>query len=51
MSIGHQKAATPLDYFLRGAVKEKCYVNKPDATVMMPLAEIRPHTLEKLHEN
>ena len=48
---------TPFDYFLWGAVKEKCYANKPEASkhfkvnIRNVIAKIRPHTLENVHEN
>lgn len=48
---------TPMDYFLWGAVKDKCYADKPEtienlkANIRDAIAEIRPHTLEKVLEN
>lgn len=48
---------TPLDYFLWGAVKDKCYADKPEtiehlkANIRDAIAEIQPHTLAKVLEN
>ena len=32
MSFGHFGDLTPLDDYLRGTVKDKCYVDKPEST-------------------
>ena len=48
---------TPLDYFLWGAVKDKCYVHHPEtidhfkANIRDAIDEIRPQTLGKVLEN
>ena len=48
---------TPLDYFLWGVVKEKCYVDKPETIAILEanihdaIAKIRPLTLENIYEN
>ena len=48
---------TPLDNFLSGAVKEKCYVGKPEigkhrkVNFCNAIAEILLHILQTMHEN
>ena len=48
---------TPLDYYLWGAVKDKCYADKPktiDAlkdNIREAIGEIQPHTIDKELEN
>ena len=44
---------TPLDYYLWGAVKDKCYVDKPETidalrnNIREAIWEIQPHTIDK----
>ena len=48
---------TPLEYFLWGAINEKCYDDKPEtieqlkANIRDAIDEIRSNTLEKAHKN
>ena len=48
---------TPLDYFLWGAVKDKCYSNHPETIqdlkyeIQAAVAAIRPETIEKVLQN
>ena len=48
---------TPLDYYLWGAVKDKCYANKPatiDAlknNIRIAIEDIMPHTIENVLKN
>ena len=48
---------TPLDYFLWGAVKDKCYANHPETIqdlkyeIQAAVAAIRPETIEKVLQN
>ena len=48
---------TPLAHFLWGAIKGKYYDHKPEtighlkSNISDPIADIRHHTLEKVHEN
>ena len=48
---------TPLDYFLWGAVKDKCYANHPETIqdlkyeIQVADAAIRPETIEKVLQN
>ena len=42
---------TPLEYYLRGAVKDKCYADKPDAlkdNIRETICEIQLHTNDVL---
>ena len=54
MSFGHLK---PLDYYLLGAVKDKCYADKPDTIDTLPdnireaIAEIQLHTIDNVLKN
>ena len=46
-----------LDYYLWGAIKEKCYAGKIETiehlkiNIRDDIAEIWPHILEKVHKN
>ncbi|KYQ50666.1 hypothetical protein ALC60_06473 [Trachymyrmex zeteki] len=48
---------TPLDYFLWGAVKDKCYANHPETIdalkheIEVAIHEIQAHTIEKVLQN
>ena len=45
---------TPLDYYLWGAVKEKCYAHKPDAlkdNIREVIGEIQLHTIDNVLKN
>ena len=48
---------TPLDYYLWGAVKDKCYTDKPDAidalkdNMREAIGEIQMHTIECVRSN
>lgn len=48
---------TPLDYFLWGAVKDKCYADAPATiealkhNIREEIGKIQPHTIEKVLEN
>ena len=48
---------TPLDYYLWGAVKDKCYANKPEAinvlkdNIREAIGEIQLHTIDNVHKN
>lgn len=48
---------TPLDYFLWGPVKDKCYANHPETIqdlkyeIQAAVAAIRPETIEKVLQN
>ena len=48
---------TKSNYYLCGAVKDKCYSDKPEtidplkANIRDVIVEIRPYILEKVHEN
>ena len=47
---------TPLDYYLCGAVKDKCYADKPETidalkdNICEAIGEIQPHTLDTVHK-
>ena len=57
MSFGQLGAATPLDYYLWGVVKDKCYADKPktiDAlkdNLRKAIGEIQLHTIENVLKN
>ena len=48
---------TPLDYYLWGAVKDKCYADKLEIidalkdNVREAIGEIQPHTVDNVHKN
>ena len=44
---------TPFDYYLWGAVKEKCYADKPalEDNIRKAIGEIQLHTIDNVHEN
>ena len=48
---------TPLDYYLWGAVKDKCYVDKPDTidplkdNIREAIGEIQLHTIDNVFKN
>ncbi|EFN65938.1 hypothetical protein EAG_08130, partial [Camponotus floridanus] len=48
---------TPLDYFLWGTVKDKCYANQPETIqelkheIKIAIDEIRAHTVENVLKN
>ena len=48
---------TPLDYYLRGAVKDKCYADKPEIidvlkdNICEAIGEIQLHTIDKVLKN
>ena len=54
MSFGHLGA---LDYYLWGAVKDKCYADKPDTiealknNISEAIGEIQLHTIDNLLKN
>ena len=47
----------PLDYYLWGAVKDKCYGNKPEIidalkdNISEAIGEIQLHTIDNVHKN
>ena len=47
----------PLDYYLRGAVKDKCYGDKPEKTdalkdnIREAIGEIQLHTIDNVLKN
>jgi len=53
----HSCDLTPLDYFLWGAVKDKCYANQPETIqelkheIKVAIDEIRAHTVENVLKN
>ena len=58
MSFGHLKAAIwLLDYYLWGAVKDKCYADKPEAidalkdNICGAIGEIQLHTIDNVLKN
>ena len=48
---------TPLDYYLWGAVKDKCYADKPDTidalkdNIRVSIGEIQLHTIHNMLKN
>ena len=48
---------TPLDYYLWGAIKDKCYVNKPETINALKnntreaIGEIQLHTIDNVLKN
>ena len=44
---------TPLDYYLCGAVKDKCYADKPETidALKEAIVEIHLHTIDNVHKN
>ena len=48
---------TPLDYYLRGAVKDKCYADKPETiddlkdSIREAIGEIQLHTIDNVPKN
>ena len=48
---------TPLNYYLRGAVKDKCYAEKPETidalkdNIREAIGEIQLHTIDNVPEN
>ena len=48
---------TPLDYYLWGAVKDKCYADKPETidalkdNIRAAIHEIQPHTIDNVLKN
>ena len=48
---------TPLDYYLRGTVKDKCYADKPEAidalmhNIREVIGEIQLHTIDNVLKN
>ena len=48
---------TPLDYYLRGAVKDKCYIDKPEIidalkdNILEAIGEIQLHTIDYVLKN
>ena len=48
---------TPLDYYLWGAVNDKCYSDKPETidalkdNIRAAIGEIQLHTIDKVHKN
>ena len=51
-SFGHLGAARPLDYYLWGAVKDKCYADKPEKMDALKdneaIAEIQLHPIDNV---
>ena len=49
--------STPLDFYLRGAVKDKCYADKPETIVALKdnireaIGEIQLHTIDNVLKN
>ena len=59
MLLGHLRAfdLTPLDYHLWGAVKDKCYADKPETiealkdNIREAIGEIQLHTIDNVLKN
>ena len=42
---------TPLDCYLSGAVKDKCYADKPEGNIREAIGEIQLHTIDNMLKN
>ena len=57
MSFGLSCDLTQLDYYLRGAVKAKCYADKPETidalndNIREAIGEIQQHTIDNVLKN